>query len=142
MGRVMSFALAVLPRCGWPFNSAVTIIGIPLQGSFQFGPWKKPSELRMNDQAEQGKKQFGTAVLFFGQGLTWFRASSPGGIFALLPLHIDNAFVRAEIVIAAIVRGYGMPVWRSASRKLSLANYRIVSSCASVLLLRASKLSE
>ena len=93
-------------------------------------------------QAEQGKKIFGTAVLFFSQGLIWFSFSSPGGIFTLQPLNIDVAFFRGEIVIGAVVTAYGMLVWRSASRKLSLANFVIVLSCVAVLLPCVSKLSE
>jgi amino acid permease len=45
-------------------------------------------------------------------------------------------------VIGAIVAAYGILVWRSASRKLSLANYIIVISSVAVLLLCVSKLSE
>ena len=93
-------------------------------------------------QAAQGKKLFGTSVLFFTQGLTWFGFDSPGGIFTLQPLNMDDAFFRVEIVIGAIVAAYGILVWRSASRKLSLANYIIVLSCVAVLLLCVSKLSE
>ena len=93
-------------------------------------------------QAEQGKKLLGTSVLFFAQGLTWFGFDSPGGIFTLQPLNMDDAFFRAEIVIGAIVAAYGMLVWRSASCKLSLANYVIVLSCVAVLLSCVSKLSE
>jgi len=113
-------------------------------GRFQFGFWKKSrtGEMSTNYQAAQGKKLFGTSVLFFSQGLTWFGFDSPGGIFTLRPLNIDDAFFRAEIVIGAIVAAYGMLVWRSASRKLSLANYIIVLSCVAVLLLCVSKLSE
>ena len=95
-----------------------------------------------DDQAAQGKKLFGTSVLFFTQGLTWFGFDSPGGIFTLQPLNMDDAFFRVEIVIGAIVAAYGILVWRSASRKLSLANYIIVLSCVAVLLLCVSKLSE
>jgi hypothetical protein len=69
-------------------------------------------------QAEQGKKIFATAVLFLSQGLSWFGLDSPGGIFTLRQLNIDDAFFRAEIVIGAIVAAYGILVWRSASRKL------------------------
>ncbi|HXP80302.1 MAG TPA: hypothetical protein VN976_10395 [Verrucomicrobiae bacterium] len=93
-------------------------------------------------QAEQGKKLFVTSLLFFAQGLTWFGLDSPGGIFTLQPLKMDDAFFRAEIVIGAIVAAYGMLVWRSASRKLSLANYVIVVSCVAVLLPCVSKQSE
>ena len=93
-------------------------------------------------QAEQGKKLFATSVLFFSQGLTWFGLTSPGGIFTLQPLKINHAFSRAEMVIAAILAAYGMLVWRSASRKLSLANYIIVLSCVAVLLPCVSKQSE
>ena len=93
-------------------------------------------------QAEQGKKLFVTSLLFFSQGLTWFGLDSPGGIFTLQPLKMDDAFFRAEIVIGAIVTAYGMLVWRSASRKLSLANYVIVVSCVAVLLPCVSKQSE
>ena len=96
-----------------------------------------------NYQAEQGKKLFGTGVFLFGHGFIWFR--SPG-IFTLLPLSdrhsIFNIFFRTEIVIGVILAAYGMPVWRSASRKLSLANYIIVISCVPVLLLCASKMAE
>ena len=80
--------------------------------------------------------------MFISQGFTWFGFSSPGGIFTLQPLNMDKAFFRAEIVIGAIVAAYGLLVWRSASRKLSLANYIIVLSCAAVLLPCVSKLSE
>jgi amino acid permease len=93
-------------------------------------------------QAAQGKKLFGTSVLFFTQGLTWFGFDSPGGIFTLQPLNMYDAFFRVEIVIGAFVAAYGILVWRSASRKLSLANYTIVLSCVAVLLLCVSKLSE
>ena len=93
-------------------------------------------------QAEQGKKLFVTSLLFFAQGLTWFGLDSPGGIFTLQPLKMDDAFFRAEIVIGAIVAAYGMLVWRSASCKLSFANYVIVVSCVAVLLPCVSKQSE
>jgi hypothetical protein len=93
-------------------------------------------------QAERGRKIFGTAVLFFSQGLTWFGFDSPGGIFALRPLNTFDALFRAEIVIGAIVVACGMLVWRSASRKLSLANNIIVSACVAVLLPCVSKQSE
>jgi amino acid permease len=55
---------------------------------------------------------------------------------------LDDVFLRAEIVIGAIVAAYGILVWRSASRKLSLANYIVVLSCVAVLLLCSSKVSE
>jgi hypothetical protein len=93
-------------------------------------------------QGEQGKKIFAIGVLFFSQGLTWFSLTSPGGIFTLRPLHIDVAFLRGEIVIGAIVAAYGMLLWRSASRKLSHANYVIVLSGVAVLLTCVSKVSE
>jgi len=94
-------------------------------------------------QAEdQGKKLFAISVLFFSQGLTWFGLDLPGGIFTLRPLNTFDAFFRAEIVIGAIVAAYGMLVWRSASRKLSVANYIIVFSCVAVLLPCVSKQSE
>jgi hypothetical protein len=94
------------------------------------------------NQAEQGKKIFVTSLLFFSQGLTWFGLDRPGGIFTLQPLKMDDAFFRAEIVIGAIVAAYGMLVWRSASHKLSLANYGFVASCVAVLLPCVSKQSE
>jgi hypothetical protein len=59
-------------------------------------------------QAEQGRKIFGTSLLFFCQGLGWFGLDSPGGIFTLRALNIDDAFFRAEIAIGAIVAAYGM----------------------------------
>ena len=55
---------------------------------------------------------------------------------------MSDGFSRAEIVIAAIVAAYGMLVWRSASRKISLANYLLVLSCVAVLLPCVSKQSE
>ena len=93
-------------------------------------------------QAERGRKIFGTAVLFFSQGLTWFGLDWPGGIFTLRPLNTFDAFFRVEIVIGAMVAAFGMLVWRSASRKLSLANYIIVLFCVAVLLPCVSKQSE
>ena len=113
-------------------------------GGFPFGLWKKSGtgEMTTDDKAEQGKKLFGTGVLMFEHGLIWFK--SPG-IFTLLPLSdrhsIFNIFFRAEIVIGVILTAYGMLVWRSAFRKLSLANYIIVLSCAPVLLLCVSKMA-
>jgi hypothetical protein len=95
-----------------------------------------------NYQSEQGKKLFGTSILFFSQGFTWFGLDSPGGIFTLRPLNTFDSLFRVEIVIGAIVAAYGMLVWRSVSRKLSLANYIIVLSCVAVLLPCVSKLSE
>jgi len=94
-------------------------------------------------QAEQGKKLFGPGVLLFTQGLIWFKAP---GIFTLLPFSdrhsIPNILCRAEIVLGVILAAYGMLVWRSASRKLSLVNYIIVSACVAVLLPCVSKQSE
>jgi hypothetical protein len=93
-------------------------------------------------QAERGRKIFGTSLLLFSQGLYWFGVDLPGGIFTLRPLNTFDALFRVEIVIGAIVVAYGMLVWRSASRKLSLANYIIVSACVAVLLPCVSKQSE
>jgi hypothetical protein len=114
-------------------------------GGFQFGLRKesRTGEMTTDYKSEQGKKLFGTGVLLFGHGLVWFK--SPG-IFTLLPFSarhsIFNIFFRAEIVIGVILAAYGMLVWRSAFRKVSLANYIIVLSCAPVLLLCVSKMSE
>jgi hypothetical protein len=96
----------------------------------------------MNYHAEQGKKLFAISVFFFADGLIWFHSSSPGGFFTLRPLNMFDTFFRAEVVIGAIVAAYGILLWRSATRKLSLANYMIMLSCVSVLLLCMSKLSE
>ena len=99
-----------------------------------FGRNRGLGELTINYRAEQGKKLFGTGVFLFGDGLIWFR--SPG-IFTLLPFsdthRFFNIFFRASIVIGVILAAYGMLVWRSTFRKLSLANYIIVLSCAPVL---------
>ena len=96
----------------------------------------------MNYHAEQGKKLFAISVFFFADGLIWFHSSSPGGFFTLRSLNMFDTFFRAEVVIGAIVAAYGILLWRSATRKLSLANYMIMLSCVSVLLLCMSKLSE
>jgi hypothetical protein len=100
-------------------------------------------EMTTNYLAEQGKKLFGIGVFLFGDGLIWFKWP---GIFTLLPLsdrhRIFDIFHRAEIVIGVTLAAYGILVWRSASRRLSLANYIIVLSCVPVLLLCVSKLSE
>jgi hypothetical protein len=93
-------------------------------------------------QAEQGKKIFGTAVLFFSQGLGWFGFDSAAGIFTFQPLSTSDALFRIEIVIGAIVSAYGILVWRSATRRLSLASYIIVSACMAVLLACVSKQSQ
>ena len=93
-------------------------------------------------QAEQGKKLFGIGVFSFAHGLIWFHSSSPGGIFTLRPLNMFDAFFRAEIVVGTILAAYGMLVWRSAFRKLSLANCIIVLSGVPVLLLCVSKMTE
>jgi hypothetical protein len=110
--------------------------------SLVFGRNRGLGELTTSYRAEQGKKLFATSVLFFSQGLTWFGLDSPGGIFTFRPLNRFDAFFRAEIVIGAIVAAYGMLVWRSSSRKLSVANYIIVLSCVAVLLPCVSQQSE
>lgn len=91
--------------------------------------------MKTNYPVAPGHKLFGIGVLNFGNGLIWFDYSRSPGIFTLRPLNMFDTFFRAEIVIGAIVAAYGMLVWRSASRKLSLANYIVVLSCVSVLLL-------
>jgi hypothetical protein len=113
-------------------------------GDFQFGLWNKSrtGEMTTDDMAEQGKKLFGTGVFSFAHGLIWFHSSSPGGIFTLRSLSMFDTLFRAEILIGVLLAGYGILVWRSASRKLSLANYIIVLSCVPVLLVCASKLTE
>jgi hypothetical protein len=93
-------------------------------------------------QAAQGKKVFGIGVVAFGQGLIWFRASSPGGILTLQTLSLSNAFSRAELVVGALVLMYGILLWRSASQKLSRANYIVAFSCMFILILAASKILE
>lgn len=94
-------------------------------------------------QAYHGKKLFGTGVFLFAWGLIWFHAP---GLFNLHPLSerhgMTNAIFRAAIVIGAFLAAYGLLVWRNAFRRLSLANYIIVLSCAPVLLLGASKMKE
>ena len=99
---------------------------------FQFGLWKKSwtDEMTINYEAEQGKKLFGLGVLFFGQGLVW-SVGRPHAVFS-----------RAEMVIGITLAAYGMLLWRSASRKLSLANYIIVLSCAPVLFLCVAEMSD
>jgi hypothetical protein len=114
-------------------------------GGLQFGLWKKSrtGEMTTDYKAEQGKKLFGMGVFLFAHGLIWFR--SPG-IFTFLPSsggHVFfNIFFRAEIVLGVPLAAYGILAWRSAFRKLSLANYTIVLSCVPVLLVCVSKLSE
>jgi hypothetical protein len=93
-------------------------------------------------QAEQGEKLFATSVLFFAQGLCWFGFDSPAGIFTVRPLNTFDVLFRAEIVIGAIVAAFGILLWRSAFRKLSLTNYISVFSCLAVLLPSVSKQSE
>jgi hypothetical protein len=93
-------------------------------------------------QAERGKKVFGIGVVAFGQGLIWFRASSPKGILTLQTLSLSNAFLRAELVIGALAVVYGILLWRSASQKLSLANCIVAFSFVPILILAASKISE
>jgi hypothetical protein len=119
---------------------------------FQFGLWKKSRTGEMitnyhaDYKAQQGKKIFGIGVLLFGHGLIRFDHSRSPGLFKLLRMsdvHTTfNIFHRAEIVVGALMAAYGMLVWRSGFRKLSLANYIIVLSCAPVLLLCLSKMSE
>jgi hypothetical protein len=113
-------------------------------GGFQFALWKKlwTGEMTTNYKVEQGKRLFGIGVFSFADGLIWFRSSSPGGIFTLQPLNMFDTFFRVGIVLGAILAAYGILVWRSGSRKLSLANYIIVLSWVPVLLLCVSKMSE
>jgi hypothetical protein len=107
--------------------------------------WKKSRTWRNDNRLLSGyarEKTIRNWCFVFAQGFTWFGYSSPGGIFTLQPLNIEGAFLRAEIVIGAIVATYGMLLWRSTSRKLSLANYIIGLPCVAVLLPCVSKLSE
>jgi hypothetical protein len=94
-------------------------------------------------QAYHGKKLFGTGVFLFVWGLIWFRAP---GLFSLHPLSerhgMTNLIDRAAMVIGAFLAAYGLLVWRNTFRKLSLANYLIVLSCAPFVLLAASKMKE
>ena len=53
---------------------------------------------------------------------------------------MTNVIPRAAIVIGVFLAAYGLLAWRNAFRKLSLANYKIVLSCAPVLLLCAPKI--
>jgi len=118
-------------------------------GGFPFGLWKKSrtGEMTTNYQADsqayQGKQQFGIGVFMFLWGLIWFQAP---GLFSLHPLSerhgLTNVIDRAAMLIGAFLAAYGLLVWRNAFRKLSLANYIIVLSCAPVLLLCASKMKE
>jgi hypothetical protein len=110
--------------------------------SMVFGRNRGLGEITTCYQADKGKRLFGTSIVFFSQGLTWFGFDSPRGIFTFQPLNMDDAFFRAEIVIGAIVAAYGMIIWRGASRKLSVANYLTVLSCLAVLLPCVSKQSE
>jgi len=104
-----------------------------------FGRNRGLAEMTANSQGHG--KMFHTGVCLFGSGLVWFH-SSPGGIFTLQPLNVFDALRRAEILIGAMLAAYGILVWRSAFHKLSRANYIIVLSCLSVLLLYASKMSQ
>jgi hypothetical protein len=96
-----------------------------------------------NYQDEQGEKLFGLGVVLFGAGLFWFKSPS---LFALLRMSerhgITNTTSRAEMMIGIALAAYGMLVWRSALRKLSLADFIIVLSCVPVLLFCVSKLTE
>jgi hypothetical protein len=93
-------------------------------------------------QAVQGRRLFGTGAILFGHGQTWFHAPWPGGIFTRHPLNTFDALFRAEIVLGAILAAYGILVWRHAAHDLSLANYILVASGASAVVLCASRMSE
>lgn len=99
-------------------------------------------EMTTNDQVAPGQKLFGIGVFNFVNGLVWFDYYRLPNIFTLRSSNGFDAFFRAQIVIGVIVAAYGMLVWRSATRKLSLANFTIVSCCVAVLLLCVSRLSE
>ena len=86
--------------------------------------------MEVNYSAEQqGNKLYGIGVLFFIDGSVWF-------------VNQPTTFCGAEILIGGTLAAYGILLWRSASRNLSPANYIIVLSCAPVVLLCLSKLSE
>ena len=93
-------------------------------------------------QAEQGRRLFATGLLFFGHSQIWFHPSWPGGIFTRHPLNTFDAISRAEFLLGAILAAYGILVWRHASHDLSLANYTLVASGASAVVLCASRMSE
>ena len=107
------------------------------------------AEMTTNDRADRGKSLLGFGVLWFTSSFTWFVLDSfwpPLGIWTLPPLDrpqsIYNIILRAEFVISASLVAVGILVWRSAFRKLSLADYIIVLFCASVPVLCVFKMAE
>jgi len=98
--------------------------------------WKRWRNFKMTSNpraADLGQNLFGFGVLCFGSGSFWCAFSS---------VFFVQSTSRAEVVMSAIVAAYGILLWRSAFRELSLANYIIVLSCASVLILCAFKMAE
>jgi len=98
--------------------------------------WKRSRKSKMTSNpraADLGQNLFGFGVLCFGSGSFWYAFSS---VFFL------QSTSRVQIVMSATIAAYGILLWRSAFRELSLANYITVLSCASVLILCAFKMAE
>ena len=95
-----------------------------------------------------GNNLLGFGILWFSGTFAWFLLDSfdPPGIWTLPPLShpqsIYNIVSRAEFIISATFAAVGILLRRSAFRKLSLADYIIVFSCASVPVLCVFIMSE
>jgi hypothetical protein len=94
-----------------------------------------PGPKRPRDPIQLGKNLLGVGVLWFASSVTWFVLDSfwmPPGVFSPFVPGFANVVIRAEFVMSAAMAAAGILVWRSASRELSLADYLIVLSCASI----------
>jgi hypothetical protein len=99
-----------------------------------------PAPKQPRDLAQLGKTLVGAGFLLFMSSVRWFVMDTfwwPPGKFSPFVPGVGNIWLRAEFVVYPAMMAAGFLVWQSASRKLSLGDYVIVSSCASVLVLCA-----
>ena len=121
----------------------------PLDSAFgELQTCHMPGPMWPRDPTQRGKNLLGFGVLWFTSSFTWFVLDSfwPPGAWTLPPLNrpqsFANIFLRAEFVMSATFAAVGTLVRVSAFRKLFLADYIIVLSCASVPVLCVFKMSE
>jgi hypothetical protein len=94
-----------------------------------------PPLKRPRDPIQLGKTLTGTGFLLFMGSVTWFVMDTfwwPPGTFSPFVPGFGNIWLRTEFVVFPAMTAAGILIWQSASRRLSLADYIIVLSCASV----------
>jgi hypothetical protein len=88
--------------------------------------------MTMNPKADLGKELLIVSVLLFISNGLWFGLDYLWPLSFNRPHSFHNLYLGAEFVMAVTIAAVGILVRRSALRKLSLADFIVVLSCASV----------